>query len=51
MLTELYDLSVDLGETQDLSMEQPARAAELKRQLKDWLRRTGAQMPVRASGR
>lgn len=32
---QLYDLSIDLGETHDLAKEQPERAAEMKARLKE----------------
>jgi arylsulfatase A-like enzyme len=55
--TELYDLSVDLGESIDLlspsRVDQAASdvAAELGEDLRDWLAATGAVYPtVRASG-
>jgi arylsulfatase A-like enzyme len=42
---ELYDLSADLGEDQDLAAESPEIAEELRRLLHDWRRRVGAKMP------
>jgi arylsulfatase A-like enzyme len=43
---ELYDLSKDPGEQQDLAAAQPERAAALKKQLADWRVSVGAQMPT-----
>ena len=45
--TELFDLDTDPGETTDQSARQPARAAELLRQLQEWRKQVGAQMPTR----
>jgi uncharacterized sulfatase len=42
---ELYDLSQDLGEQQDLAAEQPERAARMRRELAAWRRRITAAMP------
>ena len=44
---ELYDLSADLSETRDLSLQMPKKTAELKGRLKAWLHETGAKMPRR----
>jgi arylsulfatase A-like enzyme len=44
---ELYDLGADLGETHDLSAEQPERVRELRAALDAWFADTGAGMPVR----
>jgi arylsulfatase A len=41
---ELYDLSRDLGETNDLAAKLPDKAAELRRRLAAWRRAVGAQM-------
>ena len=43
---ELYDLSRDLGEQENLAKQQPDVAARLKRRLYEWRRRVGAQMPT-----
>jgi arylsulfatase A len=42
---ELYHLSEDLGEKNDLAGKMPAKAAELKGLLDGWLRKAGAQLP------
>ncbi len=42
---ELYNLSNDLGETHDLSRQQPEQALELYQRLENWRTRVGAQMP------
>ena len=44
---ELYDLSLDASEQHDLSREQPARAAELRRALEDYLDKVQARRPTR----
>ena len=44
---ELYDLSNDLGETQDLSANMPERTAQMEAELANYLQRVGAAMPVR----
>jgi len=43
---ELYHVSNDLGEHEDLSARMPRRAAELRRRLHDWRASIAAQMPV-----
>ncbi|WP_338020156.1 sulfatase [Rhodopirellula sp. P2] len=43
---ELYDLSVDIGETTDLSQTEPERFAELRDALRQWQTEMGAKMPV-----
>jgi arylsulfatase A-like enzyme len=43
---ELYDLSADFGEGQDLATESPEIAEELRRLLHDWRRRIGARLPT-----
>lgn len=43
---ELYDLSVDMGETNDLSKTEPERFAELRDALRQWQIEMGAKMPV-----
>ncbi|WP_233215395.1 sulfatase [Rhodopirellula bahusiensis] len=43
---ELYDLSVDIGETNDLSKTEPERFAELRDALRKWQTDMGAKMPV-----
>ena len=42
---ELFNLRNDLGETTDLAGTQPAKAAELRKQLHRWREETGAAMP------
>ncbi|MBM4039681.1 MAG: sulfatase [Planctomycetes bacterium] len=44
---ELYNLKDDVGEKNDLSKQQPERAAELRKKLDDWRKAVGAQMPAR----
>lgn len=44
--TELYDLSRDPGETQDLSTTHPEQTAKLKQQLVEWQQRMSATMPM-----
>jgi arylsulfatase A len=44
---ELYDLSEDFGEKNDLSGDFPEVAAKLRKQLEDWLKKTGAGIPQR----
>ncbi|MFT4604027.1 MAG: arylsulfatase A [Rhodothermales bacterium] len=44
--TELYDLSVDISEANDLSQTMPDRARELQALLHAWLDDQGAQMPT-----
>lgn len=43
---ELYNIKEDIGERTDLSEQQPAKAAELKKALHDWRAAVGAQMPT-----
>ena len=43
---ELFDLSKDLGESRNLSLEKPEVAAKLNEQLGRWLKEAGAQMPT-----
>ncbi|UCD00231.1 MAG: sulfatase [Phycisphaerales bacterium] len=43
---ELYNLTSDMGEQNDLSEEMPERVAELRRRLEAWRRTGDAQMPV-----
>lgn len=45
-LVELYDLSVDPGETEDLSGEYPGKADSLKNEMHQVLDRMGARYPV-----
>ena len=42
---ELYDLTADVGETNDLSAEQPGRVRRLQARHADWRRRVDAEMP------
>lgn len=43
---ELYDLSTDIGESQDLAVERPEVAGELHDTLLKWRRSIGARMPT-----
>lgn len=43
---ELYNLRNDIGESNDLAASQPAKAAAMKRRLKEWLEETSAQLPT-----
>jgi arylsulfatase A-like enzyme len=42
---ELYNLREDIGETHDLSEEQPERVARLQEILADWRQRVEANIP------
>ncbi len=44
--TELYNLREDLGETHDLSNEQPGRAKQLLTELRAWHEATAAEIPT-----
>ena len=46
MRCELYDLSRDLGEKNDLAAQQPERVDALRRLLHEWRKDLGAQMPT-----
>jgi uncharacterized sulfatase len=43
---ELFNLRRDLGEQHDLAVVEPARAAQLRARLRDWLRSIPAEVPV-----
>lgn len=43
---ELYDLSEDIGEQNNLASQFPKKKEELKRQLAEWRTQVAAQMPV-----
>mgnify|MGYP003328254137 FL=1 len=43
---ELYNLSEDLGEANDLAAKLPERTRVLRQKLKDWQRDMGARMPL-----
>ena len=43
---ELYHLSQDIGETNNLASEQKGRAADLKKKLSSWRHETIARMPI-----
>ena len=43
---ELYDLSVDLGETNDLSFVMKDKAHSMRQQLQSWLKSIDAGMPI-----
>jgi arylsulfatase A-like enzyme len=45
---ELYDLSQDIGDQNDLSKHYPEKVKELQLALQNWRTNTGAVMPVRA---
>lgn len=42
---QLYNLNEDIGEENDLSDRMPQQRDKLKRQLEDWLEKTGAPLP------
>lgn len=44
---ELYNLAQDIGEKTDLSGKKPHRARAMKTKLDQWLRESGAKMPIR----
>jgi len=44
---ELYDLSVDLAESNNLALEQLSKLYELRAKLDDWRTQTGAPIPTR----
>ena len=44
---ELYDLSRDIGEQENLAEKRPQRAADLQRKLAKWRQESGAAMPSR----
>ncbi len=44
---ELYNLKQDPGEKVDLAAKEPTKAAAMRQRLDDWLKDTGAQLPVR----
>ena len=46
---ELYDLKKDLGEQENLNKERPELAKRLEGKLDAWLKKVGANMPVRAA--
>jgi arylsulfatase A-like enzyme len=43
---ELYDLSADPSEAQNLAAAQPERAEEMRKKLAEWRKSVGAQMPT-----
>ncbi len=43
---ELYHLADDIGESKDLSRQEPEKAASLKARLTEWRRSVGAQLPA-----
>jgi len=43
---ELFDLSADAGETQDLAYARPAQAKALRSRLDSWLNSVDAQLPT-----
>ena len=44
---ELYNLSKDPGENEDIAKQNPELSDRLKRKLKQWLKETNANMPIR----
>ena len=48
---QLYDLSVDPGETRNVADQHPAVVSELQRSLQDWLRETKSSNPVNPESR
>ena len=44
-VTELYDLSIDIGEHNDLATTKPEIVTEMKRMLRQWLQETRAKFP------
>ncbi len=51
---ELYDLAADISEKNNLAHAQPELAARLQKRLEEWLKKSGAKLPVRvdvATGR
>ncbi|MCP5537174.1 MAG: sulfatase [Akkermansiaceae bacterium] len=42
---ELYHLSKDIGEQNDLAAQQPEIAQTMRKELNDWLKETGARIP------
>lgn len=44
--SELYDLKKDIGETTNLARTHPAKAAELRQQLMEWIKSVPAEIPV-----
>jgi arylsulfatase A len=45
--TALYNLSTDIGETQNLTEAFPDKTRELLQYLEEWRSKIGAQMPVK----
>lgn len=43
--TELYDLSKDIGESNDLANEMPEKVKQLRTELEEWLEKTNASQP------
>ncbi len=43
---ELYNLKQDISEAKNLADLQPAKTLAMRKQLEDWLKKTGAQLPV-----
>lgn len=44
---ELYNLAKDIGESNDLSLKMPEKVSELSAILNNWLKETGALMPIK----
>lgn len=45
--SELYNLSADIGERNNLMLENPQKASQLKAELDDWLEEIDANMPIK----
>ena len=43
----MYDLSKDIGERADLAKSDPRKVKTLRAKLDQWLKETGARIPVR----
>jgi len=48
---ELYNLSEDIGEKNDLSASETEKLQELKKVLEDWRKATNAPVPGKAEGK
>lgn len=45
--TQLFDLSVDISEDNNLAGEMPEKVEELEKKLQDWFEQTGAKLPIK----
>ena len=43
---ELYDLRVDPGESNNLSLKKPEIAIQMRNKLKEWINKVKAKMPI-----